>query len=226
ALLIAEPLVVEHEFSDLAEKLCTLPLALQATSLLTLIFRSRRAYRPDCVGRCTQLMSCYMSHRHGLSGGVSRFLRGAEHRSGRGIGRKSGRAGLRHRDLTPRPSTRLFDRSARTVVTGLRLLEEVQYVLRAISRPHCKKAMISVLEGAAATHGNKPRVSVLGEDDLSVHSFSFYPTGRCRCSRRAAGRVTCTRVFSGMGGSREAPPYPADPRAAADPGRHERFLVS
>jgi hypothetical protein len=86
-----------------------------------------------------------MSHRHGLSGGVSRFLRGAEHLSGRGIGSKSSRARLRHRDLTPRPSTRLFDRSARTVVTGLRLLEEVQYVLRAISRPHCKKAMIGVL---------------------------------------------------------------------------------
>jgi hypothetical protein len=90
-------------------------------------------------------MSCYMSHRRGLSGGVSRFLCGPEHVSGRGIGSKSGRAGLRHRDLTPRPSTRLFDRSARTVVTGLRLLEEVQYVLRAISRPHCEKAMIGIL---------------------------------------------------------------------------------
>jgi hypothetical protein len=52
---------------------------------------------------------------------------------------------LRHRDLTPRPSTRLFDRSARTVVTGLCLLEEVQYVLRAISRPRGKQAMIGVL---------------------------------------------------------------------------------
>jgi hypothetical protein len=36
--------------------------------------------------------------------------------------------------------------------------------------------MIGVLEGAAATHGNKPWVSVLGEDDLSVHAFSFCPT--------------------------------------------------
>jgi hypothetical protein len=90
-------------------------------------------------------MSCYMSHRRGLSGGVSRFLRGAEHLSDCRIGSKSVRAGLRHRDLTPRPSTRLFDRSARPVVTGLHLLEEVQYVLRAISRPHCKKAMIGVL---------------------------------------------------------------------------------
>jgi hypothetical protein len=52
---------------------------------------------------------------------------------------------LSHRNLTPHPSARLFDRLARTVITGLRLLEEVQHVLRAIGRPHCKKVMIGVL---------------------------------------------------------------------------------
>jgi hypothetical protein len=40
---------------------------------------------------------------------------------------------------------RLLDRPSRAIVTGLRLLEEVQYVLRTISRPDCKKAMICVL---------------------------------------------------------------------------------
>jgi hypothetical protein len=58
---------------------------------------------------------------------------------------KGSRAGLSYRNLTPRPSARLFDRSARTVVTGLRLLEEVQYMLRTIYRPHRKKAMFGVL---------------------------------------------------------------------------------
>jgi hypothetical protein len=48
-------------------------------------------------------------------------------------------------DLTPRPSARQFDGSARTVVTGLRLFEEVQHVLRAIGRPDRKKMMIGVL---------------------------------------------------------------------------------
>jgi hypothetical protein len=110
-----------------------------------LVFRSRRTNGPDGVGRRTQLVSCHMSHRHGVTGGASRFLRGAERLSGRGVGGKGGSAGLSHRDLAPRPSARLFDRSARTVVPGLRLLKEVQYVLSAISRPHCKKAMIGVL---------------------------------------------------------------------------------
>lgn len=31
------------------------------------------------------------------------------------------------------------------------MLKEVQYVLRAIGRSHCKEAMIGVLYGAAAT---------------------------------------------------------------------------
>ena len=120
-------------------------MALQATGLFSLIFRSGRACGPDRVGRCTQFVSRHVSHRHSLTGGVSRFFRGAAHLSGRGVSGKGGRAGLRHRDLTPRPSACLLDRPARTVVTGLRTLEEMQYVLCAIGRPHGKKVMMGVL---------------------------------------------------------------------------------
>jgi hypothetical protein len=145
AILIAQPLVVKHEFSDFAGKLCALPLALQATSLHTFIFRSRRTCSPDRVGRCAQFVSCHMSYRCGLSGGVSRFSCRAAQLSGSAHGVSGGGTGLSHRNFTSHPSVRLLNRPARTVVTGLHLLEEMQYVLRAISRPHCKKAMIGVL---------------------------------------------------------------------------------
>jgi hypothetical protein len=56
-----------------------------------------------------------------------------------------GGTGLSHGNFTAHPSVRLLNRPSRTVIAGLHLLEEVQYVLRAISRPHCKKAMIGVL---------------------------------------------------------------------------------
>jgi hypothetical protein len=56
-----------------------------------------------------------------------------------------GGTGLSHRNFTSHPGVRLLNRPARTVVTGLHLLEEMQYVLRAISRPNCKKAMIGIL---------------------------------------------------------------------------------
>jgi len=52
---------------------------------------------------------------------------------------------LSHRDFTSHPSLCLINRPTRTVVTGLHLLEEMEYVLRTISRPNCKKAMIGIL---------------------------------------------------------------------------------
>ena len=86
-----------------------------------------------------------MTHRPGLSGGVSRFPCGAEHLSCRAIGGKGHPASLGPRDLTPCPSTCLFDRLVRTVVSRLHLLKEVQYVLGTIGGPHCKKMMIGIL---------------------------------------------------------------------------------
>jgi hypothetical protein len=138
---IAQPLVVQHEFSDLAGKPCPLPLALQATGLLLLTFRSRRACGPDRVSRCTQFMGWNVGYRHGLTGGKSRLLCGTRHISGRRIS-EGGTAGLRHRDLTPRPGTRQFDRAARPVVTGAHVLEVVKHVLGTICRPGREAAMI------------------------------------------------------------------------------------
>ncbi len=86
-----------------------------------------------------------MSHGRRLSGGISRFSGRAAQLSGSAHGVSGGGTGLSHGNLTSYPSVRLLKRPARMVVTGLRLLEEMQYVPRAISRPHCKKAMIVVL---------------------------------------------------------------------------------
>jgi len=146
AILVAQFLVVKHEFSDFAGKLCALPLTLYATSLYTTFsFRSRRACSPDCVSRCAQFVSCHMSHRSGLSGGVSRISCRAAQLSGSAHRVTSGGTRLSHRDFTSYPGVYLLNRPARTVVAGLHLLEEMQYVLRAISRPNRKEAMIGIL---------------------------------------------------------------------------------
>jgi hypothetical protein len=52
-------------------------------------------------------------------------------------------------------------------------------VLRAISRPHGEKAMIGVLQGAAAPHGNQPGVSDLAENHLSTSLCAVCPTTSC-----------------------------------------------
>jgi hypothetical protein len=89
-------------------------------------------------------MSWHVRYRHGLTSGKSRLLCSTRHLSGRRICEGS-RAGLRHRDLTPRPSTRQFDRAARPVVTGSHVLEEVQHMLGTIGRPEREAVMIGVL---------------------------------------------------------------------------------
>src|SRR5487761_2575424 len=47
AQLVAQPLVVEHKFSDLVGELGALPLALSATSRLAPVLGRRRSGRPD-----------------------------------------------------------------------------------------------------------------------------------------------------------------------------------
>jgi len=114
-----------------------------------------------------------MSHRDSLTGCARRLSRSSGHISGRCVGREGGRAGLCHRDLAPRPGPRLFDRPTRAAVTGLCLLERAEHVLGAMGRPHGKKAMVGVLERAAAPHGDESRVSLLRKDDLSLDLRSF-----------------------------------------------------
>ena len=161
---VAQPLVVEHEFSDLVGELGALPLALQAASRLALLFGSRRSRGPDRVGRRSQLVGRHMAHRRSLAGSVRGMPCGPTQVSGRGVGVAGRRSGLCPRDLTPRPGTPEVDRPTWTVVLRPYLLEVGQHVLRAVSGPHLEKTMILVLEGAAATHGDEPRIPDLGED--------------------------------------------------------------
>jgi hypothetical protein len=164
AQLVAQPLVVKHEIPDLNGELGTLPLALQAAGVVPLVLSRGRPGRPDGVGRSTELVGRHMAHRRGLTGGVRCLPRGIGHLSGGCVRGEGGRAGLAPCDLTPRPDASKVDRASRTVVLGPRLLEVVEHVLRAVSRPYGEEVMILVLEAAAATHGDEPRIADLGED--------------------------------------------------------------
>ena len=105
-----------------------------------------------------------MADRRSLAGSVRSMPCRPAQVSGRGV-RMAGRsAGLCPRDLTPRPGTPEVDRMTWTVVLRPRLLEVVEHMLRAVSRPDPQKAVIVVLEAAAATHCDEPRIPDLGEN--------------------------------------------------------------
>jgi hypothetical protein len=164
AQLVAQPLVVEHQLSDLVGELGALPLALQAASRLALVLGRSRTLGLDRVGRSTELVGRHMAHRRGLAGSVRGVPCCPTQPSCRSLGMAGRRAGLPPRDLTPRPGTPKVDRPTWTIVLRPLLLEVVQDVLRAVSRPHREKTMIVVLEGPAATDGDEPRIPDLGED--------------------------------------------------------------
>ncbi len=169
AQVVTQPLIVEHEIPDLPGELGTLPLALQTAGPHAVVFNRYRSRGPDRVGRGSEFVGRHMAHRRGLAGSVRGMPCCPTQVSGRGVCMASRRAGLSPRDLTPRPGTPEVDRPTWTVVLRPCLLEAVQNVLRAVSRPHREKTMIVVLEDPAATHGDEPRIPDLREDHQFAH---------------------------------------------------------
>jgi hypothetical protein len=105
-----------------------------------------------------------MAHRRGLAGGVRGVPCCPTQVSRGGVRMAARSAGVPPGDLASRPRTPKVDRTSRTIVPGLGLLEVVEHVLRAVSRPDRQEVMIVVLEAAAATQGDEPRIPDLGED--------------------------------------------------------------
>jgi hypothetical protein len=178
AQLVAQPLVVEDEFSDLVGESGALPLALQAASRVAFVCRRRRSRCPDRVGCGTQLVSRHMANGCGLAGRIRGMPCCPTQVSGRGVGMAGCCAGLCPRDLTARPGAPEFDRPTWTVILGPHPLEQVQHVLRAVSRPDREQVMIVVLEGPAATHGDEPRIPDLGEDHSETIRNGYRPSVR------------------------------------------------
>jgi hypothetical protein len=89
-------------------------------------------------------MSRHMGNRHRLPGGEGGKLCSAGHFAGRRVCSDGGFVSLLHRDLTSDPSVRQFDRPAWTVIARIHFFEEVQHVLCALGRPHCKEVVMRV----------------------------------------------------------------------------------
>jgi hypothetical protein len=175
AQLVAQPLVVEHQFSDLVGELGALPMAFQAAGRITLVLSRRRTLGLDRVGRGAQLVGRHMPHCRGLAGCVRGVPGGSAQLSRGSLGVAGRRASLPPRDLAARPCPPEVDRSAGPRVRGLHRLEVVKHVLCARGRPDRQKTMVVVLEGPAATHGDETRIPNLGEDHQLPISLSRPP---------------------------------------------------
>lgn len=77
AVRIAQALVVEHKFTDLAGQLRALPLAFPATNRIALTLSGGRTRGFDRVGGRAELVRCDMRHHRRMAGGKRSMPGGA-----------------------------------------------------------------------------------------------------------------------------------------------------
>jgi hypothetical protein len=176
AQLVAKPLVVEHEFTDLDGELGALPAALETAGFHAFVVRRCRPHGLDRIRRRTEFMCRDMAYRRSLAGSVRGVSRCPTQVSGRRVRVAGCSAGHRPRDVAPCPRTPEVDRSTWPVVIRPHLLEMVQHVVRAVSRPAGETMMIVVSENATAAHCDEPRIANLREDHGFLHVAPSRPS--------------------------------------------------
>jgi hypothetical protein len=136
----------------LPPQLLALPLTLKPAGILFLAFRCGCTHGLDRVGCRAEFVGGDMSYRRGLPGSICRKPRGTGQIPCSSLRMAGCRAGLRHRDLAPYPGACQLDCLARSRVSRLRRLEQVQYVLRTLGCPLGEKPVVGVLQSAAAAN--------------------------------------------------------------------------
>ena len=194
AQLVAQSLVVEHEFSDFVGELGALPTALQPAGLHAVVCSRCCPRRLDRVRGGSQFVGRHMAHCRGLAGSVRSMPGCTTQVSRRGVGVAGRGAGFCPRDLTPRPGTSEVDCPTWTIVLRPGLFEVVQDVLRAVSRPHRETTMIVVLEGPAATRGDEPRIPDLGKNHRLAHPAVVSVTAPSLSSRFSTAEIITRRM--------------------------------
>jgi len=105
-----------------------------------------------------------MGDRDGLSGGIGRIFCGAWDISGRRIGIVSVPTGLSHGNFAASPCIALLNGMPRSAISGLRLLEEMQNMLRTRACPYRKEVVVGVAQCAASTKSDQSRIAGLSEN--------------------------------------------------------------
>jgi hypothetical protein len=172
--IVSQPLVVQYKITNRILQLTALPLTFLPTVALTLAVWSSSAYRLDCVGRRAEFVGGDVSYRRGLPCSMRRMPRSTGQIPSSGVRSKGRRARLRHRDLAPDPSTALLDCLARSRISRLHHLKQMQNVLRAVSCPKGEKPVIRVLQRAATSNRDESGVAILGKDH-NYAPLSLYP---------------------------------------------------
>lgn len=112
--LVAQPLIVQHEFADRFRKLAALPAALQPSGSLLVAIGGGSTRRPDRIGSSTEFVRGDMRDNSGLASGVSGMPGSSAQVPGRTHRMPARRASLHHLHLATCPRAGMLDRLSRS----------------------------------------------------------------------------------------------------------------
>lgn len=115
-------------------------------------------------GRCSQVVSRDVSHRHGLPSRQRREPRHVRQSTCCGIGGEGGSMSVAHPRLAPDPRTTNLDGFPGSGLAWLLLLEERRHALGTDGGPLRQQCMVLVRQRPAATNSDQSGVTLFGED--------------------------------------------------------------
>lgn len=146
--VVAPGLISEHDVSNLARKLLTLPLALDPAGFI--VARISILGGPYGIGGGAEVVLGNMSNTGGLTLGIGRETCGSLKGSRRRHGVPAQRPGLHPLHPTVGPRSGRLDRLARARICRHFFLEEMQHVLSAGGGPEGQQLVMGVGERPAA----------------------------------------------------------------------------
>lgn len=159
---VAANLIVQDEGSNPLVELVALPVTFEPSGVA--VPRVRGLNGPDRVGGGAEIVLGYVANAGCLARSVGGEPGSSSQRPGGSHRVAAARAGSHHPHLAAGPRARRIDRLPGPRIRGLRLLEQVQNVLRTLGSPERQELVIRIGEHPATADRDQARVADVRED--------------------------------------------------------------
>lgn len=158
---VAPGLISEHKYPNLLVESIALRVAFDASGAGVAWLRCSRGL--DCVGGGAEIMLGHVAYASCLTGGIGGIPRSPRQGAGRTHRVSTACPGVHHLHIPTSPRSRRVDRVPWASIRRLAVLEEMQYVFRALGRPQRQQLMIRICKRPATADRDQARVADLGE---------------------------------------------------------------
>jgi len=159
---VAPGLICEHKCPNLPVESITLPVTFDASGAGVAWVRCSRGL--DRVGGGAEIMLGHVAYTSCLTGGIGRIPRRPLQGAGRTHCVSTACPSVHHPHFSTSPRARRVDRVPWASIRWLAVLEEMQYVFRALGSPQRQELMIRISQRPATADRDQARVADLGKN--------------------------------------------------------------